>query len=333
MEQNYIINFANQLINNLYSDTSNNNSTYEDNITNQLIDVSSIILNSSSLSIFSPNTYRQSVFRPSMFRPINSNYLNEDTSHNNTSTSSNYLQNIIFNSTLYDSSYIALASIDNSYYNNNNNNNNYNNLNYPRAISLRDVLRTLYVNYYEEEEDNTFLETFINSTFESKTKYKKVISDSELEKLKPQKFNKINETETNSQCPILCYNFEENEEIIKLPCNHNYNCEAITKWLSQESNTCPVCRHEFEYKEINITNKQQNTDTNTDTERNINTIIENDYMDQDQEQEQEQDQEQESNTQNVETTNIYNLFSSEDILMQQILLSSYSNNNHSNNNY
>ena len=102
MEQNYIINFANELINNLYSDTSNN-STYENNITNQLIDVSSIILNSSILSMFSPNTYRQS-----MFRPINSNYINEDTSHNNTSTSSNYLQNIIFNNTLYDSSYICL---------------------------------------------------------------------------------------------------------------------------------------------------------------------------------------------------------------------------------
>jgi hypothetical protein len=327
MEQNYIINFANELINNLYSDTSNN-STYENNITNQLIDVSSIILNSSSLSMFSPNTYRQS-----MFRPINSNYINEDTSHNNTSTSSNYLQNIIFNNTLYDSSYIAISSIHNSNYNNFNNFNNfnnYNNLNYPRAISLRDVLRTLYVNYYEEDEDNTFLETFINSTFENKTKYKKVISDSELEKLKPQKFNKINETETNSQCPILCYSFEENEEIIKLPCNHNYNCEAITKWLSQESNTCPVCRHEFEYKEINITNKQQ--DIHTDTERNINTTIENDYMDQEQEQEQEQDQEQdqeqEPNTQNVETTNIYDLFSNEDILMQQILLNSYSNNNH-----
>ena len=156
------------------------------------------------------------------------------------------------------------------------------------------------MNYYEETEDTTFLESFINNTFESKAKFKKVISNSELEKLKPQKFNKINETETNILCPILCYNFEENEEIIKLPCNHNYNSEAIIKWLSQESNTCPVCRHEFDYKEIDIDNKRPIIDTNIDT--NIDTT--------------------------EETANIYNLFSNEEILMQQILLDNYSNNIH-----
>jgi hypothetical protein len=154
------------------------------------------------------------------------------------------------------------------------------------------------MNYYVEDDNNTFLETFINSTFENKEKFKKVISDCELEKLKPQKFNKSNETETNIQCPILCYNFEENEEIIKLPCNHNYNCEAITKWLSQESNTCPVCRHEFDYKEINIDNKRQELGQELGQDANI------------------------------ETANIYNLFSREEILMQQILLDSYSNNGH-----
>jgi len=105
---------------------------------------------------------------------------------------------------------------------------------------------------------DSFLENFINSTFENNTeKFKKVISDYELEQLKPQKFIKNNEHQTNNQCPIYCYNFEENEEIIKLPCNHNFNCEAITKWLTQESNTCPVCRYEFDYKEINIDNKRQ----------------------------------------------------------------------------
>jgi hypothetical protein len=285
MEQNFIINFENEVINNLYSDLSN--STYEYNTISQVIDVSSTILNSSSSSSSSLSMFRPSMFRANMFRPININYTQLDTSNNN--TSSNYLQNISYNNTIYDSSYITIASINNNY---------YNDLNYPRAISLRDLLRTLYMNYYVEDDNNTFLETFINSTFENKEKFKKVISDCELEKLKPQKFNKSNETETNIQCPILCYNFEENEEIIKLPCNHNYNCEAITKWLSQESNTCPVCRHEFDYKEINIDNKRQELGQELGQDANI------------------------------ETANIYNLFSREEILMQQILLDSYSNNGH-----
>jgi hypothetical protein len=275
MEQNYIINFASELFNNLYYDisaTPQGDICYN-TVTTQLIDVSSTLL----------NMYTQNVFTQNMFRPIIITYLNEDTSHNNT---------------MYDSSYITLASARNTY---------------SRAINLRNILRNMYINYTEEDENNTFLETFINSTFENKAKYKKVISNSELEKLKPQKFNKINETTTNIQCPILYYNFEENEEIIKLPCNHNYNCEAIIKWLSQESNTCPVCRYEFDYKEINIDNKRQTLEQTQD-------------QGQDQGQDQDEDQGQEQNS--IETPNIYNLFSSEDILMQQILLDSYSNNNH-----
>jgi len=323
MEQNFIINFANELMNHLYSDISN---TIQEDIcynalTNQLIDVSST--------------------HYTMYRPILITYLNEDTSHNNTlysssassassasssssypyqssssypyqSSSSSYLQNNIYNNTIYDSSYIAIASLRNNY---------YNNLNFSRAINLREILRNLYINYYEEDENNTFLETFINSTFENKAKFKKVISNSELEKLKPQKFNKINESTTNIQCPILCYNFEEDEEIIKLPCNHNYNCEAIIKWLSQESNTCPVCRHEFDYKEINIDNKRQTLEQ-TQTQTQTQT------QDQEDQQYQEDQEDQEDQQYQDETTNFYNLFSSEDILMQEILLNSYSINNH-----
>jgi hypothetical protein len=294
MDQNFITNFVNNSINNsIYQ----NNDICLNNISSHIIDISFATLNYPyypSLVMLASN----------MFRPINNDYILEDTSLNNTESnsspysspySSSYLQNSIFNSTtlnniINDSSYITIVST----------NNNYNNVYYPRAVSVRDLLRTLFMNYDEEDENNTFVETFINSTFETKEKFKKVISDNELEKLKPQKFNKINETTTNIECPILCYNFEENEEIIKLPCNHNYNCYAILKWLSEESNTCPVCRHEFDYKEINIDNKRhEHTDSST----------------------------QNVGTQNLETTSIHNLFSNEEILMQEILLNSYSNSN------
>ena len=288
MEQNFIINYTNEATNNLYSDVSN--TIYRDNITNQLFDISSLYV------------YTQPIFRPNLFIPIALD------------TSSSYLQNFIYSNTISDLSHIRATSINN-------------NSNYPRAITLRDLLRTLYLNYYEEDE-STSLETFINSTFDNKAKFKKVISDNELEKLIPQKFNKSNETETNIQCPILYYNFEENEEIIKLPCNHNYNCEAITKWLSQESNTCPVCRYEFDYKEINIDKKAQTTtqttaQTTTQTTAQTTTQTttqEEEYMDHEEEYEYMDHEE--------ETRNIYSLFSSEEILMQEILLNSYSNNNH-----
>ena len=299
MEQNFIINFANEIINNLYSDISNTNTN--ENITTQVNDVSATLFTPYSFrpNSFRPNSFRPYTFRPYTFRPYTfTPYSFRPYSfrpytfrpYTFTPININYIDTY---SDTYDSSYITLDSSST---------NHYNDLNYPRAITVRELLRILYLNYYEEDNNNTSLETFINSTFENKTKIKKVIADSELEKLKPQKFNKINETETNIQCPILYYNFEENEEIIKLPCNHNYNCEAIIKWLSQESNTCPVCRHEFDYKEINIDNKRQDINTNTSINTDINT--------------------------NEETANIYNLFSNEELLMQQILLDNYSNNMH-----
>ena len=206
-------------------------------------------------------------------------------------------------------------------YNNNNNNNNtntvYNSSFYRQNNAFIDLLRTLSQNYTSEE--NSSLENFINSTFENnKEKFKKVISDYELEKLKPHIFIKKNETTTNCQCPIYCYNFEENEEVIKLPCNHNFNCEGIIKWLTQESNTCPVCRYEFDYKEINSDNKRQSTNETNETN-------DNEYNDE----YNEDDEEYNINNQEefdegfMESNNI----SEDELFLQEILLYTYTNNN------
>jgi hypothetical protein len=80
-------------------------------------------------------------------------------------------------------------------------------------------------------------------------KVKKVITEDDLLKLKHIQFKKEDEISRNTECPIMCYEFSENEEIIQLPCQHNFNKNAILKWLKEESHTCPVCRYEFEYKE------------------------------------------------------------------------------------
>ena len=101
-------------------------------------------------------------------------------------------------------------------------------------------------------DNNYFLENFINSTLENdKNKYKRVIDDEEFKNLKRQKYkNEYKETYDASECPIFCVPFEEDDDIIILPCNHLYTESAIEKWLTEESNTCPVCRYEFKYREI-----------------------------------------------------------------------------------
>ena len=228
-------------------------------------------------------------------------------------------QDISYQTALNDISFSAYRFLPNYYAPTNYT---YNSALYRRNYSFIDLINNLSQNYTSEE--NTVLENFINSTFENtKEKFKKVISDYELEKLKPHIFIKNNETETNCQCPIFCYNFEENEEIIKLPCNHNFNCEGIIKWLTQESNTCPVCRYEFDYKEINSDNKRQttNNDNNEDNEYNNNEDNE------DNDTEYNEYNNEEFDAEFIQSNNI----SEDEIILQEILYYTYSNTNNTNN--
>jgi hypothetical protein len=251
-----------------------------------------------------------------------------DSSNNNTYQDTSYVA-YRFTPTYYAPTYYAptyYAPISNN--TNANTNTVYNSSFYRQNNAFIDLLRTLSQNYTSEE--NSSLENFINSTFENnKEKFKKVISDYELEKLKPHIFIKKNETTTNCQCPIYCYNFEENEEVIKLPCNHNFNCEGIIKWLTQESNTCPVCRYEFDYKEINSDNKRQTTSENSN-EYNENNE-ENEYNENNEYNEDYNNEDDEYNINNQE--DYYedfmqsNNISEDELFLQEILLYAYSNTN------
>ena len=262
-----------------------------------------------------------------------------DSSNNNAYQDTSYVA-YRFTPTYYAPTYYAptyYAPISNNANANANANTNantvYNNSFYRQNNAFIDLLRTLSQNYTSEE--NSSLENFINSTFENnKEKFKKVISDYELEKLKPHIFIKKNETTTNCQCPIYCYNFEENEEVIKLPCNHNFNCEGIIKWLTQESNTCPVCRYEFDYKEINSDNKRQTTNENNEENNE-------DYNNEDYNNEENNEENEDYNNEN-EDYNEYNInnqeeyyedfmqsnnISEDELFLQEILLYAYSNTN------
>ena len=284
-----IENIVNQLFQNLY-DTS----------TNVISDISSANpVARSNISILmenifnTDNTYETDISFLS-YNYLSSNYL-----------SNNYLPNNYLPNNYLANSYLTNNFLDNRSY-------------YRRRYSFMDFMNTLSQN--NTSTDNSFMENFINSTFENNTeKFKKVIANHELEKLIPQKFIKEGETETNCQCPILCYNFEENEEIIKLPCNHNFNCEAIKKWLTMGSNTCPVCRYEFDYKEINIDNKRQETQAQAQAETEAEAEAE-------AEAETEAEAEAEATINEILYSNIIdNNISEDEILLQELLLHTYSN--------
>lgn len=54
--------------------------------------------------------------------------------------------------------------------------------------------------------------------------------------------------ETYTQCPITLCDFKQGETISKMPCGHIFNKAALEMWF-QNSNKCPICRHELDYVE------------------------------------------------------------------------------------
>ena len=46
--------------------------------------------------------------------------------------------------------------------------------------------------------------------------------------------------------------FNQEDYVAQLPCNHCFNKEAIMKWVTTESATCPICRYKLKSKEVRI---------------------------------------------------------------------------------
>ena len=84
------------------------------------------------------------------------------------------------------------------------------------------------------------------SLFE-KNQYKNVLSEEGEKDIQKIKYHK-DQLDQHSCC-ISFEDFEENQDVYKLPCGHIFS-DSIFTWLKEESNKCPVCRHELSSKEI-----------------------------------------------------------------------------------
>jgi hypothetical protein len=58
------------------------------------------------------------------------------------------------------------------------------------------------------------------------------------------------EMKINTACGIWQEEFVPDQAIKILPCNHAFDAEAITKWLTTEKAECPMCRFKLESKEV-----------------------------------------------------------------------------------
>ena len=98
--------------------------------------------------------------------------------------------------------------------------------------------------------DNSFVYSSINlhnNNNNNNNNNKKVLLNNDFEKLEKKKFNNNEalEKEYNLECPISLKDFDNNDEIIVLPCNHIFLEKSIKKWLTLSSNNCPICRRKI----------------------------------------------------------------------------------------
>jgi len=63
------------------------------------------------------------------------------------------------------------------------------------------------------------------------------------EQLKAYKYKKPEFSATGPSCTICLAEYQDEELMRKLPCDHAYHSECIDKWLNRV-NHCPLCRKE-----------------------------------------------------------------------------------------
>ena len=61
-------------------------------------------------------------------------------------------------------------------------------------------------------------------------------------KIKVKKLIKYNESFLEKSCPICLEEYQKNQKLIQLICNHYYHQECIRGWISTEKKSCPLCR-------------------------------------------------------------------------------------------
>ena len=111
-----------------------------------------------------------------------------------------------------------------------------------------------------------------NSLYQSNP-YKKVTSENGLSEIKTIVFK--NKEQKTKECAITQDEFTEGQEIAQLPCKHIFEKEAIKTWLKEESNSCPVCRYELDFKEVCIKIPEETSlDVLTDSDDDMPDLVE-----------------------------------------------------------
>jgi hypothetical protein len=96
------------------------------------------------------------------------------------------------------------------------------------------------------QENNYTEQDYIDDSLQETSSFKKLISEEGKKQLQKVKYSK---NEKNSCCPITLIDFNDNNDVIKLPCGHCFEPTAIEYWLTKEKAECPICRFQLDHNE------------------------------------------------------------------------------------
>ena len=85
------------------------------------------------------------------------------------------------------------------------------------------------IRYRNPRSSRRRFEQLLMHSFNQKPKYKKVLSEEGEQQLKKMLYK--DSSKTNESCPIYYVDFEDDSEVIELPCKHCFTPAGIEKWL------------------------------------------------------------------------------------------------------
>jgi hypothetical protein len=103
---------------------------------------------------------------------------------------------------------------------------------------------------------------------------KNVVTEEVKNGLSTIKFKDAKDREKNDKCLISMEKFDEEDDIIQLPCNHCFCVEPVMQWLTEESCECPVCRYKFDSIEKNTRHIESDEAVEIDDMEDLPDLIE-----------------------------------------------------------
>jgi hypothetical protein len=103
---------------------------------------------------------------------------------------------------------------------------------------------------------------------------KNVVTEEVKNGLSTIKFKDAKDRQKNDKCSISMEKFNEDDDIIQLPCNHCFCIEPIMHWLTEESCECPICRYKFDSVEKNTRHIESDETVEIDDMEDLPDLIE-----------------------------------------------------------